>query len=181
MIIFDLETTSLTSPDAAPLDFQPHIMELAAIKVDPKTLRVLSKLEFLCKPPISIPPESIKITGITNEMVKDRPPFVAFYAQVVDFFLGERTVVAHNIMFDISCLRYEIRRLGKSTAFPYPPDQICTVERTLYIKGHRLTLGALHLELTGKEHGKATGAHRGMNDVEALHRCVIELRKKKVL
>lgn len=175
MIIFDTETTNLVAPDAAPLDQQPYIVEFAAIKVDEKTLKEVARLEFLAKPKVPIPLESIQITGITNEMVKNAKPLAAHFPALVDFFFGCRTIIAHNLSFDLSVLRHEFTRLGKVTAFPWPPEQICTVERTLQLKGYRLNLGALHLELTGKE---LKEAHRAMADVEALARCVRALRKK---
>jgi len=178
MIIFDTETTSLTAPEAAPIEQQPWIMEFAAIKVNARSLKEIARLQFLCKPPVPIPLESIKITGITNEMVANKPPFAAFFPRLQDFFVGERYIVAHNLSFDVTALRHEISRLGKVTAFPWPPRQICTVEKTLYMKGYRSSLGALHEELFGNPH---EDAHRAMVDVEALHRCVIELRKRRII
>lgn len=177
MIIFDTETTNLTAPDAAPIEQQPSIVEFAAVKLDAK-MKIIQRLEFMCKPHTSIPLESIQITGITNEMVKDKPPFSAWFSELAAFFLGEEEVVAHNLSFDIACLKYELQRLGRVTAFPWPPVQICTVERTLNIKGFRMNLSDLHLHLTKKEH---VGAHRAMADVEALMRCVLKLRKDGVL
>jgi DNA polymerase III epsilon subunit-like protein len=178
MIVIDNETTHLTVPEAAPIEQQPSVTEFAAIRLDDKTLKEVNRMQFLCDPRVPIPPESIAITGITNEMVKGRPPFSAFFPALVDYFLGERTVAAHNLSFDIAVLRHEINRLGRVTAFPWPPVQICTVERTINLKGHRLNLGDLHLLLTGKEH---KDAHRAMADVEALCRVIRALRKKGLL
>ena len=186
MIVFDTETTNLTAPEAAPIEQQPSIVEFAAIKLEevhsgkkkmPELVEV-ARFEFLCNPRVPIPLESIKITGITNEMVAGKPPFSAFCPALTDFFLGESTVVAHNLSFDLSVLYHELRRLGRVTAFPWPPKQICTVEKTMGIKGHRMNLGDLHKHLTGKEH---KDAHRAMADVEALVRVVIELKKKGML
>lgn len=178
MILLDTETTNLTAPEAAPLDQQPHIMEFAAIKLDDKSLLEKDRLDFLCNPRVLIPPESVKITGINDAMVAKRPPLVTFFGQLVEFFLGERIVIAHNLAFDIGVMKYEFMRLGRLTAFPYPPIQICTVEKTINLKGHRLALGDLHLFLTGKPH---SDAHRAMPDVEALVRVVRELKKKGML
>ena len=66
MIVFDTETTGLPAADAAPLAKQPHIIEFAAIKLDEDTLEEVSRLEFLSKPPIDLPPIITKITGITD-------------------------------------------------------------------------------------------------------------------
>lgn len=189
MIVLDTETTHLVVPDAAPIDQQPYILEFAAIKLDgrfkpgakagsPMELVEVERMEFMCRPKIPIPPESVKITGITDAMVANCKPFVSYFPALVDFFLGERTVVAHNLAFDLTVLRYEIQRLGRVTAFPWPPDQVCTVERTLNIKGYRMNLGDLHREITGKEH---KDAHRAMADVEGLVQIVVGLRKKGLM
>lgn len=178
MICFDTETTNLTSPEAAPLEQQPRVMELAAIILDDKTLKEQRRFEFLCDPRMPIPLESIKITGITNEMVKGKPPFVKFVPELTEFFLGQRIVAAHNLSFDLTVLRYELQRLGKVTAFPWPPTQLCTVEKTVALHGYRMKLGDLHLELTGREH---KDAHRAMADVEALCDVVRVLRKKGIV
>jgi DNA polymerase III epsilon subunit-like protein len=178
VIVIDNETTDLTAPEAAPIDQQPYITEFAGIKLDDKTLKETARHTFLCKPKVLIPPKAVEITGITNEMVAKCPPFVHFFPSLVDFFLGERIVVAHNLSYDIAVLYYELKRLQRVTLFPWPPKQICTVELTLSFKGYRMNLGDLHAELTGKPH---KDAHRAMADVEGLVDIVRALRKKGLL
>ena len=186
MIIFDTETTNLTAPEAAPIEQQPYLVEFAAIKVElrhngknkKEELVEVARFEFMCKPPSPIPPDSIAITGISNEMVKGKPPFIAFYPALCDFMLGESCIVAHNLSFDLAVLRHELARHNLVTAFPWPPTQICTVERSISIKGYRMNLSALHLELTGKEH---KDAHRAMADTEGLVRIVQAMKKKGLI
>lgn len=175
LIVLDTETTNLTAPEAAPIEQQPYIVEFAAIKLDFKSLKEIDRMQYLCKPPIFIPQSSIDITGITNEMVRGMSPFVANIPRMVDFFLGTRYIAAHNLNFDINVLRYELGRFNRVTSFPWPPNHICTVERTMHIKGHRLKLADLHEMLVGKEHKEA---HRAMPDVEALVSIIRALRKR---
>lgn len=177
IIIFDTETTNLTAPEAAPIEQQPEIIEFAGIRLDEK-LKEIDRFSFLCQPRRPIPPESISITGITNEMVKGLPPFCKYAPALADYFLGVRTAIAHNLTFDITVLRHELSRIARVTQFPWPPIQICTVEATLGMKGFRLNLGQLHVDLTGREHKEA---HRAMADVEALVRVVKVLVKKGLL
>jgi DNA polymerase III subunit epsilon len=178
VIILDNETTDLTAPDAAPIEQQPYITEFAGIKLDDKTLKEVARFTFLCKPKILIPAKAVEITGITNQMVAGCPPFVKFLPEFTEFFIGERIVVAHNLAYDIAVIKYELQRLNRVTAFPWPPRQICTVELTVPMKGYRMNLGDLHLELTGKPH---KDAHRAMADVEGLVNIVQVLRKKGLL
>lgn len=177
LIVFDNETTGLALPNTAPLANQPHIIEFAAVKLDMITLEEVDRMEFLCRPPSLnlITPEITNITKITQDMVKDLPPFVAHLPKLQSFFFGVQSMVAHNVGFDRDMLSFELRRLQKMREFPWPVNHICTVERSYDIKGHRLNLAKLHMELTGETF---EGAHRAMADVEALVRCVKKLREQ---
>jgi DNA polymerase-3 subunit alpha len=94
------------------------------------------------------------------------------------FHLGERIIIAHNLAFDLSMIRFELMRLDAVCKFPWPYHGICTVVETLPIRGHRLSLSKLHEYCFGEAFD---GAHRAMVDVEALTRCVIHLIKKKII
>jgi DNA polymerase III epsilon subunit-like protein len=120
-----------------------------------------------------------KITGLTNRDLDDQQTFSYHYPKLCEFFLGADTVIAHNLTFDLSLLKFELQRMGKQWAFPYPYKHICTVEKTMSIKGYRLNLGKLHKHLTGEDH--LNGAHRAMADVEALTRCAKKLREQGVI
>lgn len=181
MILFDYETTSFIAPEAAPLSQQPRAVEFAAVKLNSYTLEEVARLEFLINPRIPIPPDSTKVHGITDEMVKDQPPFVARYAELCDFFGGQKSSVVHNSSFDYRVKYYELFRIGKQTMFPYPPVQFCTVEQAIRLgigkteKGDRLKLGQLYRILTGKEY---KDAHRAMRDTDTLVECVREMRRQ---
>lgn len=164
MIVFDLETTGLPKAEGADLDLQPHITEFGAIKLD-EDLNEIGVLEFMCNPGIPLDPKIIKITGITDEDLKDKKPFVAMLDEVCEFFLGERILVAHNLPFDRTVLKFELERLGRVTSFPWPPKQICTVEVGETIWNKKRKLVDIYFEVTGKEH---KGAHRAIADVRAL-------------
>jgi len=179
MIVFDLETTDLMKPGVSPKDQQPHIIEFAAIRLDPETLEELDSLEFLVNPGIPIPEEAKKITGISDDMVKKQPPFVAYYRQLCDFFLGAGTMVAHNAPFDTAVLVVELERIGKQYLFPYAPQRLCTVEMTSHITGKPLKLHKLYEHAFGKE-PKPT-RHRAMGDVEILVDVVRWMRKEKLI
>lgn len=179
MIVWDTETTGLIKPLITPLDQQPYICEVCMVKVDPKSFKVKEVFNELIKPPIPIPPETTKIHGISNEDVKNAPSFARLLPKLAAFVLGEERIIAHNNAFDIGMLELELRRVGKVTAFPWPPNQICSVEATFGLKGHRLNLSALHTLATGKEH--KDGAHRARPDVDALIRCLPFLSKKGLI
>jgi DNA polymerase III subunit epsilon len=180
MIVFDTETTSMVAPEAAPVGQQPRIVEFAAIKLNPFTLEEEGRFQCLINPRIPIPPDASKVHGITDEMVKEEPPFAGRYSDLVDLFLGVETSIVHNSQFDWRVMYWELHRIGKQTMFPYPPRQFCTVELAIKHynlkteRGDRIRLGALHEHLGLGPH---KDAHRAMADVEALVRVVREINK----
>jgi DNA polymerase III epsilon subunit-like protein len=168
VIVFDLETTGLPKAQGADLDLQPRITEFGAIKLNEK-LEEIGVLEILINPGIPLDPVITKITGLTDDDLKDKKPFVAHLDEVIEFFLGERQLVAHNLPFDRAVLTFELERLERVTSFPWPPEQICTVEVGETIWNKKRKLGDIYLEVTGQEH---KGAHRSIADVRALIKII---------
>ena len=164
MILFDLETTGLPKAEGSHLDMQPSIIEFGAIKLDDE-LKEISRMEFLCNPGHPLPPIITKITGLTDDDLKDEKPFVAHYNEVCEFFIGQKTLVAHNLSFDRKILRFELERLDKMTKFPWPYEHLCTVEIGESVWGKKRKLGDIYEEITGN---KIDGAHRSTADIEAM-------------
>jgi DNA polymerase III epsilon subunit-like protein len=175
MIVLDTETTGLLEPEAAPLSKQPYIVDFAAVKLDDKTLKKIETIEFLAKPPIPMSPEAVEITGITDEMLKGALPFAAGYMELVNFFLGETILVAHNLPFDRGCLEMELRRMGRLTRFPWPYKHLCTVELTKDITGKFSKQEALYRYYFGEDPKQE---HRAMADVKQLCDIIRAMRKE---
>jgi DNA polymerase III alpha subunit (gram-positive type) len=163
MIIFDLETTGLPKAEGSDLDMQPRIIEFGGIKVD-DDFNKIDSLEFLCNPGHLLDPKIIKITKITDDMLKNQDPFIARYRHLVEWFCGETSMAAHNLSFDRQILKFELERIDKLTKFPWPYNHICTVEIGQSIWGKMKKLGDIYEELFDK---KIEGAHRSLVDVEA--------------
>tara|TARA_R110001632_G_scaffold228690_2_gene364146 strand:- start:2976 stop:3521 length:546 start_codon:yes stop_codon:yes gene_type:complete len=170
MIIFDTETTGLPKAIASNNRHQPKIIEFAAIKLSDDDFRETDRIQFLINPKRKIPPEIIKITNITDSMLKDASFFEDKIDEIVSFFSGENNLIAHNLAFDKLMLELEFERAGRDD-FEMPKNLICTVEQSFHIKGFRLKQSALFdLATDGLEF---SGAHRAMNDVEALCTCAL--------
>ena len=88
----DLETTGFS-----PAKFS-EIIEFAAFRVDNPPEK-WDKLYSLVKPKNSIPKKITKLTGITNDDVKDAPCFTHF-AKELYTFVGDAYIVAHNADFE---------------------------------------------------------------------------------
>jgi DNA polymerase-3 subunit alpha len=174
-IVFDTETTGLVKNSARPLEKQPHVIEFCGLLVKDDG-SIVGELEFLCKPPVPITEEITKITGIKPEDVEGKPPFSEYVERINDIFGVASVVVAHNLSFDLDMMRNEFRRANAE--FSEPPEGICTVEATEWLKGYRLNLSALHEHLFGTPF---SGAHRARTDTEALTRCWAELNQRGII
>jgi DNA polymerase-3 subunit epsilon len=63
-------------------------------------------------PERSVPPESVRIHGLSDEFLADKPKF----ADVVDEFLefiGDAALVIHNASFDLKFVNSELHRIGR--------------------------------------------------------------------
>jgi DNA polymerase-3 subunit epsilon len=178
VIVIDTETTGLIKSTLIPLSHQPHIIELAAVKLN-EQLEQVDTLSFRCNPGTNMGalPGSPDIM-IRDESLKDEPPFSNFVEPVVDFFLGERIMAAHNCAFDRDMLSVEMRRLNRLTRFPWPPVNICTVEATFHLEGHRLHQHELYKIATGRD---LPQKHRALDDVLALVEIIRWLREQKLV
>ena len=171
--IFDTETTGLFSSALVDEKHKPELIEFMGVKRDLETKQVIKEYEFFCKPQRPISEESRKITGITDNMVKDAQPFAAHIVDIRDALENTDAVIAHNLSYDKEMIDTEAERCGIKIKWP---RLICTVESTICIKGYRLTLSDMHYEFFET---KFEGAHRARHDVEALVRCVDWLHGRK--
>jgi DNA polymerase III epsilon subunit-like protein len=174
LIVYDTETTSLLAASASGQENQPHIIEFAALKYNLQFERI-DKLHLFLNPRVPITEEITKITGYTDELVRDKKPFTAHWREIATFFLGSTMSVGHNIMFDKMVLAYELERIGKVTNFPWPAQDVCTADTIQKKLGHRLNLTDLHTDLFGQGF---SGAHGAMNDALATANCYIEMVKR---
>lgn len=171
--IFDTETTGLVKNSLVPLDAQPRIIELFMHLVDDETGVVLDEIEFFCDPGVPLDPVITRITGIKPEDLKGAKPFSAYSDRVCKLLDESDAVVAHNLSFDMALVTADCQRCGNDPL--WPSRLICTVEQTEWIKGHRLSLTALHEGLFGEPF---KDAHRARHDVAALTRCYLELKRR---
>lgn len=179
IIIFDTETTGLPVREGD-LSAQPHVIQFAAItyEFNPQTrhLQEISRYNQLIKPPISIPGESSRITGITDSHVANAPSFAALAAEIQGLFAASDAAIAHNIEFDRMIMAFEFERHGLPTNF-LPAEIYCSMERTRDLcklpgrsGGYKAPkLMELHQFLLADRFDQA---HNAIKDVEALGRCV---------
>jgi len=103
-IILDIETSGL--------DFKEghRIIEIGCVELNRKEMgahfhRYINPLKTLTE-------ENIKIHGITNEFLEDKPLF----EDVADDFLSfiqESVIIAHNANFDVGFLNHELEKISR--------------------------------------------------------------------
>lgn len=98
-VVLDIETTGL-SP------YAHAITEIAAQKV--QNGEVVDEFESLVNPQTKIPRFITRLTGITDDMVKDAPLIADVLVQLKDF-LADHPVVAHNASFDYKFISHNFK------------------------------------------------------------------------
>ncbi|HSN64638.1 MAG TPA: exonuclease domain-containing protein [Azonexus sp.] len=149
----DLETTGATATT-------DRITEIGIIEVDADGS--VREWQQLVNPGTGIPPFIEQLTGISNEMVAEAPPFAELAEETLRRLEG-RLFIAHNARFDYGFLKNEFKRLG--IAFRAPV--LCTVKlsRTLFPEYKRHNLDSLI-----ERHGLAADArHRALADAQLIH------------
>ena len=99
--VIDVETTG---GSAAGSD---RIIEVAVVLVQGERRQLV--FDSLVNPGRPIPGAVTSITGITNAMVRDAPPFEAIAEELLDVLAG-RVFVAHNARFDWGFVVTELKR-----------------------------------------------------------------------
>ncbi len=105
-IVFDTETTGLSAKDG------DRIIELGAVEIV-DLLPTGREFHRLIYPDRQVSEDTIRITGITDEMLKGKPVFSdpSVYKEFLDF-IEDSPLVAHNAEFDRGFLNEEMRRVG---------------------------------------------------------------------
>lgn len=104
--VVDLETTGLEPA-------KDRVIEIAVLAVEHG--RIVGRFHCLLNPECSIPTESTNINGLRGDDVANSPTF-AEVAQDLLPHLVNRTLVGHNVKFDVGFLAAEYARLGHADA-----------------------------------------------------------------
>lgn len=153
-IFYDTETTG-TRPG------KDKITELAAY--DP--VRNRSFCEFI-NPGCPIPEEAQKINNITDEMVKDAPPFSEIGKRFLSFCEGDVVLIAHNNdSFDKPFMEWEYQSAGITMpSFRY-------LDSLKWARRYRSDLPRHSLQFLRETYGiEENNAHRALDDVMTLYR-----------
>jgi DNA polymerase-3 subunit epsilon len=105
-IVLDTETTGLSAENG------DRIIEIGCVELLNRKLTG-NNLHFYVNPERDSHEDALKVHGISNEFLKDKPRFSAIADELLDY-LRDAEVIIHNAPFDISFLNKELQRIGRA-------------------------------------------------------------------
>jgi len=118
-VFLDTETTGLYVAQG------DRIIEIGCIEMEGRRYTG-RKLHHYLNPQRSSHPEAVRVHGITDDFLADKPLFAAVAAELLEFLAGAEVVI-HNASFDLGFLDAELERLG----LPPTAQQVGVVTDTL--------------------------------------------------
>jgi DNA polymerase-3 subunit epsilon len=148
--VFDFETSGL-NPE------KDKVIEIAAIRC--KGNKVISEFSTLVKFDGNLSPKIIELTGINSTDLEDGMDEETSF-RILNRFLQDSVLVAHNAAFDLSFLHFTLLRIA-NRSFINPFIDTLTISRDILYYPYTLkdTCGQYAISLEG--------AHRATNDVYA--------------
>ena len=162
LFLFDTETTGL---DYA----RDEIIEFAAVTLERKNGQVVVTEEYdeliTLSPGSSVPPEIVKLTGITDMDIVSRGISKAQVCQdIARMLAGNTLLLAYNAHFDLSFLFYLLLRNGNPTILKGKDKlDLYTTYKDRKAFPHKLCNAIEAYGLTGK----VVNSHRAVDDVLA--------------
>lgn len=161
-VLVDIETTGLSPKEN-------DIIEIGAIKV--RNNKIIEEYESLIKINYNINPFITKLTGITNDMLKDGKNIENVLTEFIKF-TGNDVIMGHNVNFDINFIYDNCEKYLKSYL---TNDFIDTMQiaKKILPNSQNYKLGTL----AEKFDVSYKGAHRGLKDVEITYEVYNKLRE----
>jgi DNA polymerase-3 subunit epsilon len=104
-IVLDTETTGLSAENG------DRIIEIGCVELFNRKLTG-NNLHFYVNPERDSHEDALKVHGISNEFLRDKPKFGQIADELLEY-LRDAELIIHNAPFDISFLNKELDRLGR--------------------------------------------------------------------
>jgi DNA polymerase-3 subunit epsilon len=104
-IVLDTETTGLSAENG------DRIIEIGCVELVDRKLTG-NNLHFYVNPERDSHEDALKVHGISNEFLRDKPKFGQIADELLGYLSGAELII-HNAPFDISFLNKELQRLGR--------------------------------------------------------------------
>lgn len=104
-IFLDTETTGLSAENG------DRIIEIGCVELVARKLTGHNK-HFYLNPGRDSHEDAMKVHGISNEFLKDKPKFAVIVDELLDYLRGAEVII-HNAPFDVSFLNKELELIGQ--------------------------------------------------------------------
>jgi DNA polymerase III subunit epsilon len=167
-IVLDTETTGLSA------DNGDRIIEIGCVELIARKLTGNNK-HFYLNPGRDSHEDALKVHGISNEFLKDKPKFAQVADELMDYLAGA-DIIIHNAAFDVSFLNKELELVGRT---PFKRHVGSITDTLLMAKemypGKRNSLDALCDRLGVDNSGRTL--HGALLDAELLADVYINLTR----
>jgi DNA polymerase-3 subunit epsilon len=106
VVFVDTETTGLSHESG------DRIIEIGCVEMVNRRLTGRSK-HFYVNPQRPNSNDALKVHGLTDEFLADKPPFATVVDELAEFLKGAEVVI-HNAPFDVGFFDAELQRLGRA-------------------------------------------------------------------
>ena len=174
LVIFDTETTGLEFS-------RDEIIEFAAVVVESRNgnAEIVEEYDELItlSPGGFVPPEIVKLTGITNEDIRERGiSKTRLCCDIARMITGNTLLLAYNAHFDLSFLYYLLLRNGDPMILKGKDKlDLLTVYKDRRSYPHKLCNA---IEAYGLS-GQVVNSHRAVDDVIATVAVMVEMEKER--
>ncbi|PIT81269.1 DNA polymerase III subunit epsilon [Limnohabitans sp. 15K] len=167
-IVLDTETTGLSAEGG------DRIIELGCVELFARKLTG-KNLHFYFNPERDSHEDALKVHGISNEFLRDKPKFAELSEEILDY-LSDAEIIIHNAAFDVGFLNKELERVGKKPFKTYVSGVIDTlVMAKEMFPGKRNSLDALCDRLEVDNSGRTL--HGALLDAELLADVYINMTR----
>ena len=167
-IFLDTETTGLSPDNGDP------IIEVGCVELLHRKLTGNNKHYYL-NPGRDSHEEALRVHGISNEFLRDKPVFAAVADELLAYLAGAEIII-HNAPFDVGFLNKELELIGRG---PFPPMVGAIVDTLAMAKemypGKRNSLDSLCDRLDVDNSGRTL--HGALLDAELLADVYINMTR----
>ena len=167
-IVLDTETTGLSAEGG------DRIIEIGCVELVARKLTGNNK-HFYLNPERDSHEDALKVHGISNEFLKDKPKFAAVADELLDYLQGAEIII-HNAAFDVGFLNKELELTGRPLFKTYVESVTDTLAMAKEMfPGKRNSLDALCDRLEVDNSGRTL--HGALLDAELLADVYINLTR----
>ena len=167
-IFLDTETTGLSAENG------DRIIEIGGVELVNRKLTG-NNLHFYLNPERDSHEDALKVHGISNEFLKDKPRFAEMTQELLDYVQGAEIII-HNAQFDLAFLNKELEIVGRPAfrTFVHSVTDTLVMAKEIY-PGKRNSLDAL-CDRLGVDNSART-LHGALLDAELLADVYINLTR----